>query len=118
MVSVDLLPLVKDCSVVQEARTSLHRPVRLQFRVAREIPLIRVVKAPKPFPVDVKTGPRRRVSANWEGVAPLLDNFQEPSGNDIHEGLRRCYRSWTEAAEGELCDIHDPGQSEAEAFKL
>ena len=116
-VSADLLPLVKDCSIVQEARTSPHRPVRLQFRMARELPLIRVLKAPKPFPVDVKFGPRRKVSAHWEGVAALLDNFQEPSGNDTHEGLRRCYRSWTEAAEGELCDIHDIGPSEAEGFK-
>ena len=111
VISSDLLPLVGNCYVVQEARTSPHRPVRLELRAAKQLPLIRVLKAPRPFPVQAPVGPRRRVD-HWDGVGMVFDgNAEHGMGH-----LRRCYEVWSVAAEKELCDIHDVDANSAASY--
>ena len=108
----DRLHVVADCFVVQGAEARPHRPVRLVLRGAKELPLIKVLKAPKPFLPVPMFGPMRS-DAHWQEVEDL-PCAARPNAQDGHAQL---YAALSNYAETELLQAHDVNEQDGQHYR-
>ena len=111
VISQSLLYMVMDCYVVQEAKTTPHRPVRVVFASRMQAPLMRVVAGPKPFPVHPVVGPRRP-QGHWDDVVALAEDRGKPA----QERIGPLYCKWVLAYEATMCGLHDIGDTMAAGY--
>ena len=104
--------LVADCSVVGEACTGRHRPVRLELRGQQQRPWVKVWKVPKAFPRERPVGP----SAEGPSWGELTREMTEdpPSGKEDLQGV---YERWAGLAEIELLGFYHVDPSEQGKYR-
>eukprot|EP00972_Heterocapsa_arctica_P039367 5798308-Heterocapsa_arctica.AAC.1 len=111
LVSRPLLHLVKSCSLVNEAATGRHRPVRLELRGQQYRPWVKVLMAPKQFPKEIPVGPSCQ-GPEWE---PLVEAFTTAPPED-QAGLQDAYKQWAVMAEKELMGVFQIPQDDQERY--
>ena len=96
-----VLHLVTECSVVVEACTGRHKPVRLELRGQQQRPWVKVLKVPKAFPKERPVGPSAE-GPSWDELTREMA-VDPPSGKEDLQGV---YERWAGLAETELLGLY------------
>lgn len=112
VVAKALRHLVADCSVVEEACTGRHRPVRLELRGQQQRPGVKVLKVPKAFPRERPVGPSAE-GPSWGEL--YREMAEDPPGGK--EDLQAVYERWAGLAETELLGLYHVHPSEQGKYR-
>ena len=112
VVAKAVVHLVSGCSVVEEASTGRHRPVRLELRGQQQRPWVKVLKVPKAFPKERPVGPTPK-GPSWTGLSTELA-VNPPRGK---EDLQKVYDCWAGLAESELLGLYHVGPLEQGKYR-
>ena len=111
VVSEGLACKVADCFVVQEALTTPHKPVRIEFFSDAALPEMRVQRHPKRFPRTPVVGPRRP-QGHWDEVKTMAMDRTSTAKNRVVP----LFRAWVKAFEETMCGLHDLVGEAAEPY--